>query len=126
MAQHILITLILLFSAIQVNSSGVITNGSPIPSYRVLIPTGKTKNDLHVLRPLPVSDKRYDQAKYLFEKTFISESVTLYGYLQTWLVNQGKKKEVEPAYLLLSGREGGFPMQGFYLEEGGSYDRFYS
>jgi hypothetical protein len=87
--------------------------------YRVLIPTGKIKNELPILKPLPESDPRFAKARYLFENSFVSESVGLYQLLQQYLVNNGEKKETEPAYLLLSGRQGGFPMLGFYLEENG-------
>jgi len=89
------------------------------PEYRILVPAGKIKNNLPVLKPLPRSDPRYSKAKNLFENTFIARSVDLYRQLQQYLVNTGEKKEVEPAYLLLSGRQGGFPILGFFLEEKG-------
>ncbi len=48
------------------------------PEYRILIPSEKIKNNLQVLKPLPPDDPRYSKANYLFENTFISESVRLY------------------------------------------------
>ncbi len=90
------------------------------PDYRILVPGGKIKNKLPVLKPLPPGDLRFAKAKYLFERTFIAQSISLYRQLQQYLVNSGEKKEVEPAYLLLSGRQGGFPILGFYLEEKGT------
>ena len=124
MKKHDLLPVLLLLFVLSVEvpvfSAIDTTKSIPAERYRILVPSGKIKNKLPVLKPLPVSDKRYVKAKYLFENTFIAESVRLYAQLQQYLVNTGEKKEVEPAYLLLSGRQGGFPMLGFYLEEKGT------
>lgn len=94
-------------------------NGNGDHLYKILVPTGKNHKNLPILKPLAENDPHFAKAKYLFENTFVSESVSLYQFLQQYLVNRGEKKEIEPAYLLLSGRQGGFPMLGFYLEENG-------
>lgn len=100
-------------------NSGPLQGIPPDPGYRILIPTGIEKNKFPLLKPLPADDPRFEKSTYLFEKTFISESVRLYSLLQQYLVNSGEKKEIEPAFLLLSGRQGGFPMLGFYLSDKG-------
>jgi hypothetical protein len=107
--------LILIVTAACVQTAG----SSGAAFYQVLIPAGRTMNNLAVLKPLPPEDSRYAKAAFLFDSTFIRASVMLYQDLQHYLVSAGDSRPIEPAYLLLSGRQGGFPVKGFYLEENG-------
>ena len=88
------------------------------PGYMVLVPTGVTFHKYPVLKPLEKSDPRYRVCKEAFEKTFLNQMVRIHKMVQQYLLTKGKISRIEPAYLLLSGRSGGYPMNGFFLRQG--------
>ena len=95
-----------------------ISGSSSLPGYMVLVPTGKTFHKYPVLKPLEKTDRRFAVCNEAFEKTFLKQMVQIHGMVQQYLLTAGKISQPEPAYLLLSGRSGGFPMSGFYLRLG--------
>lgn len=88
-------------------------------SYQVLEPTGKSHLNLPVLQAISPTDPRWKTIKILFDRTFIKQAVRYNDYVQSILIKDGRIKSAEPAYLLISGRMGGFPMKGFYLNRNG-------
>ncbi|HTX88981.1 MAG TPA: helix-hairpin-helix domain-containing protein, partial [Bacteroidales bacterium] len=104
--------LILLFGPVRRSTA------QPDPGYVILVPTGATFQGYPVLKPLDHQDPRSALGKKIFEGTFVREIVRINGCVQRYLAATGGMKNPEPAYLLLSGRIGGFPMHGFYLKEG--------
>ena len=76
----------------------------------VLTPTGETRDGLPVLRPHP--DASATEA--MLTRGFSGRLVRLYALEQEFL-RRKTGRAPEPAYLLLSDRQGGFPQFGFYL-----------
>ena len=82
----------------------------PAPLLEVLCETGKTRGDLPVDGPHPDAS-RYAAA---LQHGLSGRLLRLYAMEQRYL--QARKGiEPEPAYLLVSGHQGGFPRFGFYL-----------
>jgi len=81
-----------------------------IPLLVVLQDTGETREGL------PVLEERPDAATYLAVLTrgFSGRMLRLFRYEQQWLA-AADGRPVEPAYLLLSSQQGGFPRFGFWL-----------
>lgn len=89
-----------------------------LQKFVILKPTGITKNGISVLEVFSGDAQNKKIVEELFEKSFMKESVKLYFLVQNYLINHGTLKAYEPAYLLLSNEQGGFPRFGFYLKEG--------
>lgn len=85
-------------------------SASAQPLLVVLAPTGAIREGLPVMAPHP------DPAATLavLERGFSGRLLRLYALEQEWL-RQKKGVSPEPAYLVLSDRQGGFPQTGFYL-----------
>ncbi len=77
----------------------------------VLEPTGQERDGLPVLRPHP----KPQAAAEMLSRGFSGRLLRIYRYQQQYLHNRSGVA-VEPAYLLLSKKSGGFPRTGFYLE----------
>ncbi len=82
------------------------------PDLVILIETGTIRDGIPVLKPHP------DAAAIsgLLARGFSGRLLRLYQYEQVYL-RRAAGWQPEPAYLLLSGRQGGFPRFGFYLED---------
>ena len=76
----------------------------------VLTTTGVTRDGLPVLAPAP--NAAFTRA--VIERGFSGRLVRLYAFEQT-LLQRRTGAAPEPAYLVLSDRQGGFPQFGFYL-----------
>jgi len=88
------------------------------PEFVILMPADSSINDLPVLKEKPKSDTIKQIVDELFRTSYMFNSVRLYYLAQIYLINIGKQKHIEPAYLLLSNNQGGFPKFGFYLQLG--------
>ncbi|MCB0804250.1 MAG: hypothetical protein KDC05_00540, partial [Bacteroidales bacterium] len=86
----------------------------------ILGPTDSLVNDLAVLRKKPSDDTVCEVVYDLAATSSMNLSVKLYERIQYFLVNTGEQDQTEPAYLLLSQHQGGFPRHGFYLLQGDS------
>lgn len=85
-------------------------HGADRPLVVVLEETGQTRDGVPVFRPYP--DQQ--QIVAVLERGFSGRMLRLFQYEQAYL----HKKDgltPEPAYLLLSSKQGGFPRAGFYL-----------
>ncbi len=82
------------------------------PLLVVLEPTGKTRDGL------PVLTRHRDAGRVaaVLARGFSGRLLRLYALEQAFL-NRATGRTPEPAYLLLSNRQGGFPQFGFYLDE---------
>jgi hypothetical protein len=89
------------------------------PAYAILVPTGESAHGFPVLKYMPQDDPRMKTLDILFKRTFIAEMVRVNQYVRQYLLNKKIISHPEPAYLLISGRQGGFPMKGFYLSDQG-------
>ncbi len=78
----------------------------------MLTETGRTRDGMPVLTRAPDGGGARD----VLRRGFAARLVRLYGLEQTYLYRAGKSVP-EPAYLLLSGTQGGFPRFGFYLDD---------
>jgi hypothetical protein len=82
------------------------------PLLVVLSDTGQIRDGLPVLKPHPEGPA---VAEALL-KGFPLKLLRLYRYVQIYL-NAGPNGRPEPAYLLFSSHQGGFPRFGFYLQD---------
>jgi hypothetical protein len=80
------------------------------PLVMVLTETGQTREGAPVLQPHPEGAG----AAAILSRGFSGRALRLFRYEQTFLHKKGGP-EPEPAYLLLSQTQGGFPRFGFYL-----------
>ena len=109
------------------HKQGTIVHENPlypkkVPRFLILKPTDEKKDNLPVLEIFSEEAENKKTVEHLFENSFIKESVKLYFLVQNYLINQGILKNHEPAYLLLSSEQGGFPNFGFCLKKGdGNY-----
>jgi hypothetical protein len=78
----------------------------------VLQPTGQVRNALPVLTP----HREAAAVDRVLTHGFSGRLVRLYAMEQEYL-GQATGVAPEPAYLLLSTRQGGFPQFGFYLDD---------
>lgn len=85
------------------------------PRFVILEPTGEKKNQLPVLEIFREVNDSKRIVEDLFRTSFMRESVKLYFLAQNYLINLGVLDKHEPAYLLLSSEQGGFPRFGFWL-----------
>jgi DNA uptake protein ComE-like DNA-binding protein len=84
--------------------------GADRPPVVVLEETGQMRDGVPVLRPYP------DQQRVaaVLERGFSGRMLRLFQYEQAYL-HKRDGLTPEPAYLLLSSKQGGFPRAGFYL-----------
>lgn len=82
----------------------------------VMVPTGEMRDSYPVLEPLPADDPGNQTIHGLFRETFLHEMIVLHEMVQHFTEKSTDQGRKEPLYLLLSGRMGGFPMQGFFLK----------
>lgn len=108
-----LLTILIVFSNINAQSP-VVSNKS---LFVLLKPIG-TKGKLPICKPFDKNSTEYKMAKRLFDSTYLRQTLRLYQFVNQYQFNKGKIKQMEPAYLLLSGQEGGFARTGFILKEG--------
>jgi hypothetical protein len=94
---------------------------SGIQKIMILQPTGEKKNKVPILEVFSKDTKNKNIVTSLFSNSFMRNSVKLYFLVQNYLINKGDLYNHEPAYLLLSNEQGGFPRFGFYLKNGGEY-----
>ena len=92
-----------------------------IKRFVILRPSGELKDSIPVLEIFSEDAGNKKVVENLFENSFMKETVKLYFLVQNYLYNKGILTEFEPAYLLLSNQQGGFPKFGFYLKEAGNY-----
>lgn len=92
----------------------------PDQEFVMLIPADSTIDQLPVLKEMPNSDTVAQLVTGLFRESYMREAVKFYYLAQQLLVQKGDLKQFEPAYLLLSQNQGGFPRFGFYLLRGDS------
>ena len=81
------------------------------PRLVILAETGQERNGLPVLH----THSGADEIAQLLARGFSGRWLRLYQYEQEYL-RRATGSEPEPAYLLLSSRQGGFPRFGFYLD----------
>jgi hypothetical protein len=105
---RLLTRLIALFFVCQCLSS--VTASQPL--LVVLRPTGQERDGLPVLEPHPDAKSVSD----VLLRGFSGRLVRLFALEQEFL-RQGTGRASEPAYLLLSDRQGGFPCCGFFLND---------
>jgi hypothetical protein len=89
----------------------VVAAAAPPPLLVILEPTGKTRDGL------PVLTRHRDGARVeaVLARGFSGRLLRLYALEQEFL-SRATGRTPEPAYLLLSDRQGGFPQFGFYLD----------
>ncbi len=87
----------------------------------ILKPTKEIRDNLPLLEIFFEDTDNKRIVEKLFETTFMRKAVKLYFLVQNYLINQCVLKAHEPAYLLLSNTQGGFPRYGFYLKNGQDY-----
>jgi hypothetical protein len=85
--------------------------GADRPLVVVLEETGQTREGLPVFRPYPGQER----IAAVLQRGFSGRMLRLFQYEQAYLHKKDGLTR-EPAYLLLSSKEGGFPRAGFYLE----------
>ncbi len=90
----------------------VVAAAAPPQLLVVLEPTGKTRDGL------PVLTRHRDGGRVaaVLARGFSGRLLRLYALEQAFL-SRATGRAPEPAYLLLSNRQGGFPQFGFYLDE---------
>jgi len=105
---------------------GIALSDELIQNMRVVIlsPADSIINGYPLLKVKPPEDTISEIVYNLFENSFMRQSVRLYYLIQNFLINKGELESYEPAYLLLSQNQGGFPKFGFFLFHGDSvYDK---
>lgn len=100
----------LVLSALMTLAAAVAA-AAPPPLLVVLKPTGTTRDGLPVLTRHPDGGR----AMAVLTRGFAGRLLRLYALEQTFL-SRATGRAPEPAYLLLSDRQGGFPRFGFYLD----------
>ncbi len=100
-------------------SNSVIENAENRP-FIILVPADSIVDGFPVLREIQDDDTIGKIVYDLAHSSYMKASIKLYHRVQNFLVNTGKQDRIEPAYLLLSQHEGGFPRHGFYLKKKGS------
>ncbi|NWJ52116.1 MAG: helix-hairpin-helix domain-containing protein [Bacteroidetes bacterium] len=114
--KNIVLSLFIIFVIVtNINAqSSVVSNDN---LFVLLKPIG-TKGKLTVCTPFDKKTAEYKIAKRLFDSTYLHQTLRLYQFVNQYQLNRGKTKQMEPAYLLLSGNEGGYARTGFILKEG--------
>jgi len=80
-------------------------------------PTGKTTDGLPEMTTLHDTSLLYRTAINNINNSFIDEFIDIYFIAQVYLKNQNKLVEIEPAYLALTEKEGGFAKFGFSIKK---------
>lgn len=88
-----------------------------IQKVAILKPTGEKKNNVPIYEIFSEDAENKKIVEELFQTSFMRNSVRLYFLMQNYLINIGILEKQEPAYLLLSNNQGGFPRFGFYLKK---------
>jgi hypothetical protein len=83
----------------------------------ILKPTDKKKNNVPIYEIFSEEAENKKIVEELFQTSFMRNSVRLYFLAQNYLINSGILEKQEPAYLLLSYNQGGFPRFGFYFKK---------
>jgi len=107
-------------STFQCNKYGDFDKVLSSPEFIILMPTDSVINDLPVLIEKPHTDSISMFVHDLFESSYMYNAVRFYYLAQIYLMQAGEIDQLEPAYLLLSNNQGGFPKFGFYLQQGDS------
>ncbi len=105
-------TCLLVFAVIQSSPAAVsplATNAPPL--LVVLADTGVKRDGLPVLTP-SAEGRRYSG---VLERGFSGRLLRLYRWVQSYRLRRDGTP-IEPAYLALTGNQGGFPRYGFYLD----------
>jgi len=84
----------------------------------ILSPSDTMINEFPLLEIKP-HDEVTEYVMELSQDSYMKQAIRLYCHCQNFLVNSGRKDQVEPAYLLLSQNQGGFPKFGFFLKKDG-------
>jgi hypothetical protein len=100
----------LVFAALMTLLTGVATAAQP-QLLVVLEPTGQTREGLPVL----TRHRAAERVVAVLSRGFSGRLLRLYALEQAFL-SGATGRAPEPAYLLLSDRQGGFPQFGFYLD----------
>ncbi len=87
----------------------------------ILQPTGEDIDSLPEMIILPDTAELYRQAVALADESFIGEIIDLYFFAQNYLHNLGELDTVQPAYLALTGNQGGFAKFGFKILKNGHH-----
>ncbi len=69
---------------------------------------------------LTESDTLYKKTISVVNQSFVKEVIDLYIMAQNYLKNRKAIKEIEPVYLALTKKQGGFAKTGFYLLQNGA------
>ncbi len=107
----VLLPLSVLVLLLSVSLDAIAADNTEQHGLVVLAETGQTRNDVPVFR------HHRDEARIaaILSGGFAGRLVRLFGYEQRYLQKKGGPAP-EPAYLLLSSKEGGFARFGFYLD----------
>ena len=89
----------------------VLAGAAPPPLLVLLEPTGQTRDGLPVL----TRHRAGERVVAVLSRGFSGRLLRLYALEQAFLA-RATGRAPEPAYLLLSDRQGGFPQFGFYLD----------
>jgi hypothetical protein len=90
-------------------------NSTPMVAV-ILQPTDSVIDGVPVLQMMDKGDTVAQIVYHLFRDSYMGDAVRFYYAAQYYLINAGKLEKPEPAYLLLSNNQGGFPRSGFYLQ----------
>ncbi len=88
--------------------------GSPMQAI-ILQPADSVIDGLPVLQVLNKGDTVAQIVYHLFQDSYMGTAVRYYYFAQYYLMNAARLEKTEPAYLLLSTNQGGFPRSGFHL-----------
>ena len=116
--RHILVLLLFLAGASVVGQAQASDDGSPL--LVILTETGESRDGLPVLtrHPAPDGDLR------VLTRGFSGRLLRLFRYVQQFRA-RASGTPIEPAYLLRSSNEGGFPRVGFFLDDAPKRDVAY-
>ena len=89
------------------------------PEIAILRLTGDTSGTLPHMTVLPDTAALYKSVMGNIHHSFVGEFLETYFIAQTYLINIGELKTLQPAYLALTSNQGGFAKFGFALIQGG-------
>ncbi len=81
----------------------------------IMKPTGKTISDLPEMVLVPDTSSLYKSVMLNINDSFIRDFIEIYFIAGYYLKNKGKLNNPEPAYLALTGNQGGYAKTGFTL-----------
>jgi len=104
----------------QEHNEGILLADPLVDEMQVVIlePSDSLIDGFPLLREKPMDDTVSETVYKLFRESYMKQSVVYYYLIQNYLVSIGDLEQYEPAYLLLSKNQGGFPQFGFYLLSG--------